>query len=172
MDPATHVDAVRNVGVKDGRIAAITQAEIQGAETIDASGHVVAPGFIDIHCHGQDPYTTKLLLRDGVTTPLEIEAGAWPVEDYYNEREGKSQANYGTSVGHVWARISAMDGVNPKGLGLYSDAINATVADHSRWSTERADEDQLKTIMGQGRGRAAARRSRDRHRRWVLHRGR
>jgi len=101
MDPESGLDAVRNVGIKNGKILDITATEIKGKETIDASGHVVAPGFIDLHVHGQDPYAVKLMLRDGVTSPLEIEAGAWPVTDYYNEREGKSQANYAVSVGHV-----------------------------------------------------------------------
>jgi hypothetical protein len=136
MDPESKLDAVRNVAVKDGKIAEITENTISGKETVDATGHVVAPGFIDLHVHGQDPYAVKLMLRDGVTTVLEIEAGAWPVTDYYDERKGKWQANYGASVGHVWARVEAMDHVHVHGLGLYSDVINKTAADGSKWSTE------------------------------------
>ena len=104
MDPESNFDAVRNLGVKGGKIAKITKDKISGKETIDATGHVVAPGFIDLHAHGQDPYAIKLMLRDGATTVLELEAGAFPVSDYYNERKGKSQANYGASV---WACVGA-----------------------------------------------------------------
>jgi len=147
MDPESNLDAVRNVGVKDGKIANLTENTISGKETIDATGHVVAPGFIDLHVHGQDPYAVKLMLRDGVTTVLEIEAGAWPVTDYYDERKGKWQANYGASVGHVWARVEAMDHVHPHGLGLYSDVINKTAADGSKWSTKRSTPDELKAIL-------------------------
>jgi hypothetical protein len=147
MDPESNLDAVRNVGIRGGEIAKITKRKISGKETIDATGHVVAPGFIDLHVHGQDPYAVKLMLRDGVTSPLEIEAGAFPVSDYYEGREGKSQANYGASVGHVWARLEAMDGVDPHGLGLYSGAINATVKDGSKWSTQRSDPEQMKAIL-------------------------
>src|SRR5210317_2425380 len=147
MDPESGLDAVRNIGIKSGKVLDITATQIRGKETIDATGHVVAPGFIDLHAHGQDPYAIKLMLRDGVTTPLEIEAGAWPVEDYYNERKGKAQANYGASVGHVWARLEAMDGVDPHGLGLYSGAINATAKDGSKWSTQRAKPEQMKAIL-------------------------
>ncbi|MDH3992558.1 MAG: amidohydrolase family protein [Gammaproteobacteria bacterium] len=147
MDPESGLDAVRNIGIKDGKILDITATKIKGKETVNAKGHVVAPGFIDLHVHGQDPYAVKLMLRDGVTSPLEIEAGAWPVTDYYDEREDKSQANYGVSVGHVWARLEAMDGVDPHGLGLYSGVINATVKDGSKWSTQRSDSDQMQAIL-------------------------
>ena len=44
MDPETKLDAVRNVGIKDGTIALITKEKITGPKTIDATGHVVAPG--------------------------------------------------------------------------------------------------------------------------------
>ena len=48
IDPETNFDGIRNVGIKDGSIAVITEAEISGKETIDATGKVVSPGFIDI----------------------------------------------------------------------------------------------------------------------------
>ena len=51
MDPETNFDGVRNVGIKDGKIVAITKDAIKGKETIDAKGHVVAPGFIEGHQH-------------------------------------------------------------------------------------------------------------------------
>jgi len=56
MDPESNLDAVRNVGIKGGKIAKVTKRKISGKQTIDATGHVVAPGFIDLHVHGQDPY--------------------------------------------------------------------------------------------------------------------
>lgn len=46
VDPETALDAVRNVGIKGGRVAAISEAPLQGGETLDATGMVVAPGFI------------------------------------------------------------------------------------------------------------------------------
>ncbi len=40
-----------DLGVKDGRIVAVGNAPADAAKTIDASGRVVAPGFVDIHTH-------------------------------------------------------------------------------------------------------------------------
>ena len=79
MDPETNFDAVRNVGIADGRIAAITDEDITGKRSVDAGGHVVTAGFIDSHTHSLDLFSVKLLMRDGVTTGMDLEVGAWPV---------------------------------------------------------------------------------------------
>lgn len=56
MDPATGHDAVADVAIEDGRITAIGQnLETAGAEVFDASGMIVAPGFIDMHVHLREP---------------------------------------------------------------------------------------------------------------------
>ena len=88
MDPETGLDACRNVGIKDGKIAAVTDQPISGIDTIDATGHVVAPGFIDGHCHGaNDAFAVKCGIRDGKTTQLDLELGAWPVDGWYDRWE-------------------------------------------------------------------------------------
>ena len=76
MDPETNFDGVRNVGIKDGKIVVITEEAITGKETINAKGHVVAPGFIEGHQHATDPFSRKVNLRDGLTTQMDFEAGA------------------------------------------------------------------------------------------------
>lgn len=54
MDPETGFDQVSNVGVRGGEIAVITTESIDGDEAINADGLIVAPGFIDLHAHGQN----------------------------------------------------------------------------------------------------------------------
>ena len=110
MDPETNFDGVRNVGVKDGKIVIITEDAIKGKETIDASGHVVAPGFIEGHQHATDPFSRKVNLRDGLTTQMDFEAGAGDIAKWYADQEGKTQANYGMVVLATLARVSVLDG--------------------------------------------------------------
>src|SRR5689334_11261583 len=59
VDPASGLDAVRNVGVNDGRIAEISTSALRGRATVDARGLVVARGFIDVHAHGQTAETYR-----------------------------------------------------------------------------------------------------------------
>ncbi len=108
MDPESGLDAVRNVGVRAGRIAAISTEAIQGRQTVDAKGLVVAPGFIDLHEHGQQPENYQFQAHDGVTTSLELEAGTGDVAGWYAEREGKSLINFGVSIGHIPSRMKVM----------------------------------------------------------------
>src|SRR5271155_774596 len=68
MDPETRADHVANVGVRAGRIVAITPQPIHGTRTIDAKGLIVAPGFIDLHSHAQYALGYDLQAQDGVTT--------------------------------------------------------------------------------------------------------
>ena len=146
MDPETELDAIRNVGIKDGKIVVVTEQAIEGSETIDAKGHVVAPGFIDYHMHGQDPFSVKIALRDGVTSQLDLELGAWPVDEYYDKRKDKWQANYGASVAHVSTRIMVMDDINSHGQALVTGAIESAGRKHE-WSTDRSTPEQLKKIV-------------------------
>ena len=108
MDPETGLDAVRNVGISDGRIAAISTDPLSGKTVIDATGLVVAPGFIDLHSHGQDAENYRYKAMDGVTTALELEVGVYPVSPWYAAREGKALINYGASSGHIPACINVM----------------------------------------------------------------
>ena len=106
IDPETNFDGIRNVGIKDGRIATITEDDISGKETIDATNQVVAPGFIDTHFHWTRPLGYKMALRDGVTTAMDLEAGVYGprVDEWYQMHEGRSQVNYGTASSHEFAR--------------------------------------------------------------------
>ncbi|MDQ6759679.1 MAG: amidohydrolase family protein [Acidobacteriota bacterium] len=108
MDPDSNLDAVRNVGITAGKIAAISASPLNGRSTIDVKGLVVTAGFIDLHSHGQTPENYGFKARDGVTTALEMEVGVWPVARWYAERQGKALINFGATSGHIPARMSVM----------------------------------------------------------------
>lgn len=108
MDPESGLDAVRNVGISGGQIRAISIGTLKGKQTIEAKGFVVAPGFIDMHEHGQEPRNYQFQSRDGVTTSLELEAGTDDVEKWYAARAGKSLINFGVSIGHIPVRATVM----------------------------------------------------------------
>jgi N-acyl-D-aspartate/D-glutamate deacylase len=110
MDPESGLDAVRNVGISGGKIEAISSSGLQGKVVFDAKGLVVAPGFIDLHEHGQEERNYEFQAHDGVTTSLELEAGTDDVDKWYAAREGKSLINYGVSIGHIPVRMKVMGG--------------------------------------------------------------
>ena len=120
IDPASGLDEVRNIGIREGKIQLITKKEITGNNVINASGLVVAPGFIDIHQHGQDEENYRYKVLDGVTTALELEMGTSDVDKWYSEREGKTLINHGVSIGHVPLRIKLMN--DPGGFAPVADA--------------------------------------------------
>ena len=108
MDPESGLDAIRNVGVRGGKIVDISAQPLRGKQTIDAHGLVVAPGFIDLHEHGQEPRNYEFQAHDGVTTSLELEVGTADVAAWYAKRQGHSLINYGVSVGHIPVRMAVM----------------------------------------------------------------
>jgi cytosine/adenosine deaminase-related metal-dependent hydrolase len=108
MDPESGLDAVRNVGISSGKIRVISADPLEGRTTVDAKGLVVAPGFIDLHEHGQEPRNYQFQAHDGVTTSLELEAGTADVAAWYAKREGKSLINFGVSIGHIPVRMKEL----------------------------------------------------------------
>src|SRR5438093_5888430 len=101
LDPASGVDAVRSVGITGRKIAAVSTEPLRGRTEIDATGLVVAPGFIDLHSHGQTPENYRFKAFDGVTTALEMEVGVSPVAPWYAERRGAALVNFGATAGHI-----------------------------------------------------------------------
>lgn len=110
MDPETGFDKVTNIGILNGKIVKISDKTLKGQNTIDAAGLIVAPGFIDGHSHIVDnPLGQQIMARDGVTTAMDLEAGAINVNQWYKFMKGKSLLNYGISVGTLGSRVTTFD---------------------------------------------------------------
>lgn len=138
IDPETGLDAVRDVAISGGRITAISDQSLPARRVVDAAGQVVAPGFIDLHSHALTPTSMRLQALDGVTTALELEAGAvWPERAYSQaEYEGRP-INYGYSASWAAARMSVMDGLNRR-------TMSTQLTDHvggPRWGAAGSADD-------------------------------
>lgn len=133
MDPESKLDAVRHVGIRAGRIQAISEIPLQGTTVVDAANHVVAPGFVDLHEHGQQEESYAMMARDGVTSAFELEVGTSDVAAWYDARKAGQIVNFGVSVGHVPARMKVLGdpgkGLLPAGIGGSGTATDAQMAD-------------------------------------------
>lgn len=153
MDPETMLDRVLNVGIKDGRIRAITHDELQAKTIIDATGLVVAPGFIDTHFHALDPFATKMAVQDGVTTGLDLEAGASHVGQWYADKAATGwQINYGVTSGLIANRMIVHDKEvtfnEPVDASILNRYVEQTAKDgFPGWSLQRSNLEQLNQIM-------------------------
>ncbi len=155
MDPETGLDAPRNVGILNGRIARITTEPLSGKRVIEVKGLVVAPGFIDLHQHAQDNASSRLKAFDGVTTGLEMEIGVPDVAGFLARKQGTSLINYGTTASHPAARAHAF-GLALKEPFLVAPAGPATNAaatpEQMAMLEERLDSELDAGALGVGMG--------------------
>jgi len=132
MDPVSGLDAVRHVGIMGRKIATVSATPLKGKRVIDAKNDVVAPGFIDLHEHGQNEESYRMMVRDGVTTALEIEVGVADIPKFYADRASGQIVNYGASVGHIPARMKVLHdpstNILPAGVGGTGKATEAQIA--------------------------------------------
>jgi N-acyl-D-aspartate/D-glutamate deacylase len=115
VDPANGIDAVRDVVIENGQIAAAGDGA-EDTRVLDAAGCIVAPGFVDLHSHAQSLAGHRLQALDGVTTSLELEAGVALVDLAYAQAGADGRPlNYGFSASWAAARMSVLAGVAPDG---------------------------------------------------------
>lgn len=153
MDPETGHDAVKNVAVSDGKIAAITTDSLSGQKMIDAKGLIVAPGFIDLHNHSQNDGGYRRSAQDGVTTSLEMEVGVFPVSSFYEKRNNKALINFGASVSHPLVRGLAFGVTNISQLTGDSEVDLRKLHNMPGWEKETSTQQQraeLKKLIRQG----------------------
>jgi N-acyl-D-glutamate deacylase len=144
VDPASGMDQVADVAVMDGRITAVGRG-LGGAERmIDATGLVVAPGFIDLHAHGQSIPADRMQAFDGVTTTLDLEAGVMPVASWYRRQASQGRVlNYGASANWAFARIGSMTGSNEESS---LEAFGRAMRDR-RWVANVASATEVAGIL-------------------------
>ena len=145
MDPESGLDAVRHIGIRSSAIEAISEKPLTGTRVVDASSLVVAPGFVDLHEHGQTEEAYRMMVRDGVTSAFELEIGTNDVASWYAARNGGQIVNYGVSIGHIPVRMKVLGdpgkGMLPAGIGGSGTATEVQMV---------AMEDLLRKGLAQG----------------------
>src|ERR1041384_6041518 len=155
IDPESRTDAIRNLGISNGVIRAISSNKLQGRTVIDARGLVVAPGFVDLPQQGQDEENYRFKAMDGVTPALELEVGTGDVDAWYAQREQKSLINYGVSAGHLAARMAAMhepDTFLPTGEAAHRAATDAEINEMKQRLEDGLKRGAVAGGVGGGRG--------------------
>ncbi len=109
IDPESGLDAIRNVGIRAGKVAVISPNPLAAKRTLEAKGLIVAPGFIDLHWHGKDTSSDSYEAMDGVTASFELEIGTADIDAWSRSREGKSLIHHGAAAGHPPIRMKVLN---------------------------------------------------------------
>lgn len=159
IDPETGLDAIRNVAINENTIAAISSEPLAGNQTLDVSGQVVSPGFIDIHTHSPTKLGQYYQVMGGTTTALELEAGSYPISEYGSDIRAQPLINFGTSAGYINMRVLQKQGIKfphmtsapaPVGLKGYWTAAKSLFSEQRQGLEERAnanDRAELRTML-------------------------
>ena len=150
IDPASGTDAKRNIWIEGERIARITSAEAPeippaspNGETLDAGGLVVAPGFIDLHCHLREPggessetieTGTRAAARGGFTAVCPM-PNTRPVNDNASVTHAILERAAAAASTHVWPIGAASLGSQGEALaeiGAMQKAGIVAVSDDGR----------------------------------------
>ena len=96
---------MRPIGVRNGKIVAVSKTPLAGPREIYASNRFVSPGFINLHSNIVAEVGYQLELLDGVTTVLELEAGGYSIHTFGQQLGASPLTHFGASVGHAWIRL-------------------------------------------------------------------
>lgn len=151
IDPRNNIDAVRDVAVRQGRIAAVAASipATQARRAIDVSGLYVVPGLVDIHVHVFTGRTPDLLaggqtsvhpdhtgFRTGVTTMVDVGSSGW--RNFSEFRR--------TIMDHARTRVLAM--LNISGLGMMGEGVEQNPADHDAKKTAEMAKKHADVVVG------------------------
>lgn len=125
MDPESRYDGIADVGIDGGSVVAISDTPLTGTATIDATGLVVSPGWIDILSYEPNSYGIWYKIADGVTTNLGLHGLQARAADFFlrwGSDEERPPTNYGGAFSDPWTRNEVL------GLGV-DDPASATQID-------------------------------------------
>jgi len=133
MDPESGYNVIANVGIDAGTIVAVSESTLTGATTIDATGLVVSPGWIDILSYEPNSYGIWYKVADGVTTNLGLHGLQARAADFFlrwGSEEERPPTNYGGAFSDPWTRSQVL------GLGVDDPASASQIAELVRLCEE------------------------------------
>ena len=144
IDPKTELRTIANVGIKGGRIAIVTRAEINGDAEVDATGKIVCPGFVDPHSHADgQQFSGQVMASMGVTTIIigSCGVGPYPTQDFLKKlyKEEGYPLNCGALVPESWILRDNAGIESP-----YHEATEQQIAQIADW----VEQDLLAGAMG------------------------
>jgi len=105
IDPDSGFDEIANIGINGDSIRLISDTPLNGNSEIDATGLVVAPGFIDVLSYPTNGYGEWYKIADGVTANLCMHGIDNPMEKFLeNTKSHNPPVNYGGAVDHYQHR--------------------------------------------------------------------
>ena len=125
IDPASGFDFVASIGISGSTVSAIAAGpdavSLQASETIDATGLVVSPGFIDILSYSPNGYGEWFKLADGVTANLGMHGLDGRADSWFAAHpDGSSPIHFGGAYDNAFVRQTY-------GLEPYDTAAAGTV---------------------------------------------
>ncbi len=137
MDPQSGFDKVMNVAIDDGQVVGMSDEVLQGTQTVDATGRVVAPGFIDLESYDPNPYGIWFKIADGVTTNLGMHGTNALADDWYQLWESTgSPAHFGGAFDDNWYRqrpdglaLGVADEASPEQIEVIAEAAEESLQD-------------------------------------------
>ena len=143
IDPESGLDALTDVGVSGKQITHVGGLLPSARQTIDCTGLVVSPGFIDLHSHAQSLMGARLQALDGVTTAVDLECGVLSVRAWYDLMAAQGRPiNYGYSASWATARAYAVLGAGLTTPGTHATGFAAFAALVRTPSWQRPIEDR------------------------------
>jgi hypothetical protein len=164
IDPASGLDAVRDVGISDGRIAAIATRRLAGRDVIDVSGLVVAPGFVDCTRTGRTSRAAGCRRATASRPRSTWRPACGRSRRGTRRRRGRSPIHYGAAAGHIPARRKLKHEVDTGHPPTSSREMQERFVRERAWAYAAATPGGDRPPRRAPRGRAPRGRARDRPR--------
>lgn len=151
IDPADNIDALRDVAIKDGRVAAVAEAIPPGEarQVLDVTGLIVTPGLVDIHVHLfhttniQDVWAgdnsvrpDDFSFRTGVTTMADAGSSGWRNFETFRH----------TVIDRARTRVFAF--INIAGFGMLSNMVEQHAEDMNPEQVARLAAKHADVVVG------------------------